>query len=223
MPESIFNKFAGLGLNFVKFLRTLFFLEHPCWLLLNKMKNRAKWRKLQRIFFKSIFLSFKLIISGKIDHLNTCDSAVTWKITPSLWNDNLNPSELRRCRLCSIDIVLLFYCHEISCFFCVSFNATRLLLPLHNLSSQNYQKITKKRKSIKTNKQKKIGEMKKQFLDFHLTPVILSSKCYDLSTIRHTFLAKFQSYSNDVTRTVLLSASITNYSLRGTTWIYNNI
>ena len=163
----------------MKFVRTAFLLEHHCWLLLNKMTNRMKWRKLPRIFFKSIVLSFK--ISGKIDHVNTCDSVVTWKIMPNLWNDYLSPSELRLRRLCSIDIVLLFYCHEVSCFFCVSFNATRLLLPLHNLSSQTYQKEkksktknkNKKRKSQKTNKQKKIGEMKKQFLDFHLPPVIL--------------------------------------------------
>ena len=142
----------------MKFVRTAFLLEHHCWLLLNKMTNRMKWRKLPRIFFKSIVLSFK--ISGKIDHVNTCDSVVTWKIMPNLWNDYLSPSELRLRRLCSIDIVLLFYFHEVSCFFCVSFNATRLLLPLHNLSSQTYQKKKKKqnkkqKKKITKNKQAK--------------------------------------------------------------------
>ena len=146
----------------MKFVRTAFLLEHHCWLLLNKMTNRMKWRKLPRIFFKSIVLSFK--ISGKIDHVNTCDSVVTWKIMPNLWNDYLSPSELRLRRLCSIDIVLLFYCHEVSCFFCVSFNATRLLLPLHNLSSQTYQKKKKKakQKTKKENHKKQTSKRKSE-------------------------------------------------------------
>ena len=147
------------------------------------MKPQIEWNEgsYREYFFKSIFLSFKLVISGKMDHLNTCNSAVTWKIMPSPWNDNPNPSELRLRRLCGIDIVLLFYCPEVSCFFCLSLNATRQLLLLHNLSSQTYQKKNKgktknKNKKIKRqkpNQQKEIGEMKKQFLDLHLTQVIL--------------------------------------------------
>ena len=145
---------------------------------------------------------------------------------PSLWNDNLNLSELRLRRLCGIDIILLFYWPEVSCFFCVSFNATRLLLLLHDLSSQTYQKKNEsktknkniKTKTQKTHKQKKIGEMKKQFLHLHLTQVILSSKCYDLSTIRPTFLPNY-----NLTQKMLLSASIANYSFRGTTLINNDI
>ena len=76
---------------------------------------------------------------------------------PSLWNDNLNLSELRLRRLCGIDIILLFYWPEVSCFFCVSFNATRLLLLLHDLSSQTYQKKNEsktKNKNIKTKTKK---------------------------------------------------------------------
>ena len=129
---------------------------------------------------------------------------------PSLWNDNLNLSELRLLRLCGIDIILLFYWPEVSCFFCVSFNATRLLLLLHDLSSQTYQKKNEsktKNKNIKTktkkNKQAKENRRnEKAISSFAFNTGDSIKQMLWLINNKAYIPSKLQSYSKDATQCV---------------------
>ena len=81
-----FNKFAGLSLwqrclpvNFVKFLRTPFYIEHLCWLLLfikqtksKKVKNTKRVTKLNRLKMKMI-ISDNIKFSSKLTFTKTIE------------------------------------------------------------------------------------------------------------------------------------------------------
>ena len=54
--------------------------------------------------------------------------------------------------------------------------------------------------------------MKNSFPDSHLTQVNLSSKCYDSSIRKPTFLIKLRSYSNDKIRKPTFLIKLRSYS-----------
>ena len=58
MSESLFNKVAGLSVNFVKFLRTSFFIEHIWWLLLFPVETVSSFALLffVKAFFQTVCL-----------------------------------------------------------------------------------------------------------------------------------------------------------------------